>query len=543
MDLPDRIRGALNRAAVRQHHAQTGPPRTTREDLVSWVHDHLRGRKLVVVSNREPYSHVRDDSGVRVVRNAGGLTVALDAVARAVGGTWVAHGSGNADRANSDAMGRVPCPPDRPAYTLRRIWLSREDHELYYSGFSNGALWPLCHIAYVRPRFRTADWERYREVNQRFAEAVLEEVGDEPAVVFLQDYHLALVAKTLRERRPDLRIALFWHIPWPNPEVFRILPWQREILDGMLATDLVGFHIRAHARNFLGAVSSTFEARVSAEHMSVERSGRRTWVRDFPISVPADEIAVMSQTAESATAERDLRHRLGLDGVRVGLGVDRLDYTKGIPERLEALECLFEKHPEWIGKFMFIQIGVPSRIELREYRDVQKRTRKLSRRLNERFPRPGGPTVHLIEDNLDFRQLVPYYRIADVCAVTSLHDGMNLVAKEYLAATPDHEGALVLSPFTGAARELERAFLASPYDRDGMAETFHTALSETPESRRERMTALRETILRRNIYDWAIEVLDTSEALSLRRPATESVEAADGLSTTPATAPATGGEA
>ncbi len=528
MELPERIRGALNRAVVRSAQSRSGPPRTTRDDLVAWVHAHLHNRKFVVVSNREPYSHVRGENGdVHVMRNAGGLTVALDAVAQAVGGIWVAHGSGNADREASDECGRVACPPDRPAYTLRRLWLSREDHDLYYSGFSNSALWPLCHIVYVRPRFRGDEWERYKEVNRRFADAVLEEIGNEPALVFLQDYHLAMAARYLKEKRPDLQIIMFWHIPWPNQEVFRILPWQRELVDGLLANDLVGFHVRAHALNFLETVGSTFEARIDAERLAVERAGQRTWVRSFAISVPADEIGMLSQTNECAAAERGIRERLGIGDAKVGLGVDRLDYTKGIPERLDAIETLLERHPEWIGRLAFIEIGVPSRIELDAYRAVQRRVRTATKRINERFPGPGGKTIHLIEESVDFRDLIPYYRMADLCAVTSLHDGMNLVAKEYLAASPDLTGALVLSPFTGAARELERAFIVSPYDRQGMAEAFHAALCETPDQQRERMTALRETVLRHNIYDWAIEVLDTFEELNLRKPMAEAVESED----------------
>jgi trehalose 6-phosphate synthase len=454
----------------------------------------------------------------------------LDAVAQALGGVWVAHGSGSADRATVDSQDRVACPPDRPRYSLRRVWLSRDDHARYYSGFSNGALWPLCHIAYVRPRFRLDDWEAYREINRRFAEATLEEVGNEPALVFVQDYHLALVAGYLKERRPDLQVFMFWHIPWPNTEVFRILPWRREILEGMLANDMVGFHIRQHALNFLDSVATTLEARVDLEHLAVTRGGRRTWVRPFPIGVNADEISAMAESQEARAAEREIRDRLSLDDCRVGLGVDRLDYTKGIPERLEALERMFEKYPEWIGRFCFIQIGVPSRIELREYRSVLTRARALTERINRRFPRHGAgtaesaPTVHLIEANLDFRELVPYYRMADLCAVTSLHDGMNLVAKEYLAASPDQDGALVLSPFTGAARELERAWIASPYDREGLADACHAALVEAPAARRERMAALRETVLRRNIYDWTIEVLDTVVGLNLRTPAAEPSE-------------------
>ncbi|HEY6866692.1 MAG TPA: trehalose-6-phosphate synthase [Candidatus Eisenbacteria bacterium] len=533
MTFPDRVRSALGRAAIRTQQRSQGPPRTTRSDLAEWARAHLRERRLVVASNREPYSQVRDGDGTRWMRNAGGLTVALDAVMQALGGTWVAQGSGDVDRPGVERTIRIACPPDHPHYTLRRLWLSKKDHALYYSGFANSALWPLCHVVYVRPRFRLAEWERYREVNRRFAEAVLEEVGSGPALVFIQDYHLALAAQFIKERRPDLQVALFWHIPWPNPEVFRVLPWGKEILEGMLANDVVGFHIRRHALNFLDTVADTLEARVDPEHLAVERGGRRTWVRHFPIGVDAEEIGALAETRETRAAETAIRSRLGLGDCAIGLGVDRLDYTKGIPERLEAVERLFEKHPEWIGRLALIQIAVPSRIELPDYRRVGQLTRHWTERINARFPRPGGPTLHLIEDNLDFRDLVPYYRMADLCAVTSLHDGMNLVAKEYLAASPDLDGALVLSRFTGAARELERAWLASPYDREGLADAFHAALSEAPEARHERMGALRETVLRRNIFDWIREVLDTILGFDLRTPGAEPREAAAPSSSEP----------
>ena len=519
MEFQERVRDALGRAAERTRQRASGPRRTTQADLVEWARAHLSDRRIVVVSNREPYSHVHAEDGVRVVRNAGGVIVALDAVARALGGVWVAHGSGDADREVADAHGRVACPPDRPAYTLRRVWLDPVDHARYYSGLSNSALWPLCHIVYVRPSFRAEEWERYVDVNRRFAEAVLDEVGDEPAVVFIQDYHLALVAGFLRASGRDLRIAQFWHIPWPNPEVFRILPWRREVLEGLLANDLVGFHTRAHASNFLDSVAAELESRVDHGLAAIERAGHRTWVGDFPIGVDAEEIGALAGMPVSAAAERRLRFELALENSRMGLGVDRMDYTKGIPERLEALERLFERHPEWIGRFAHVQVCVPTRIELAEYRAVRDRTVDLARRINDRFPRTGGPTVHLIERNLDFFELVPLYRAADVCAVTSLHDGMNLVAKEYVAACTDLEGALLLSPFTGAARELERAYIASPFDCEAMAEAFHAALSEAAQPRRERMAALRETVLRRTVFDWAIHVLDSLVGTGLRAPA------------------------
>ncbi len=537
MDLADRARGALSRAALRSQLRGQGPPRTTRADLVQWARAHLPDRKLVVVSNREPYSHHRDGKGLRVVRNAGGLTVALDAVMQALGGVWVAHGSGDGDREAVDAFDRVPCPPEQPRYSLRRIWLSKDQHAHYYSGFANGALWPLCHVVYVRPRFRLDDWNSYVEVNRRFAEVVLEEVGDEPALVFLQDYHLALAAKYIKAVRPDLQIAMFWHIPWPNPEIFRVLPWKQELLEGMLANDVLGFHIQRHARNFLDSVAESLEARVDHERMAVDRDGRRTWVHPAAISVDADEIAVLAEAPESRWAESRIREELGLQDCLVGIGVDRLDYTKGIPERFEALDRLFEKYPQWQGRFAFVQIGVPSRIELSEYRNVQIHARRWAERLNARYPRAGGPTVHLIEGNLDFRELLPYYRMADLCTVTSLHDGMNLVAKEYLAASPDRRGALVLSPFTGAARELERAWIVSPYDREALADAYHGALSEDPESSQERMGALRETVLRRNVFDWTLELLDTIVGVHLRTPGRDAQAATGDPSSSTATGP------
>jgi trehalose-6-phosphate synthase len=536
MGIGARTRSALSRAAIRSQQRNQGPPRTTRHDLVAWASAHLAGRRLVVVSNREPYSHVRRNGGVQVVRNAGGVTVALDAVMQALGGVWVAHGSGDADRQVVDAHDRVACPPDRPRYALRRIWLSPGDHTHYYSGLANGALWPLCHVAYVRPRFRLSDWESYVAVNRRFAEAALAEIGDEPGLVFLQDYHLALAARFVKERRPDVQVATFWHIPWPSPEIFRVLPWKTEVLEGMLANDLVAFHIRRHATNFLDTVAETLEARVDRERLAVDRGGRRTWVQTSAMGVDAEEIATVAEAPETVRAEAEIRERLGLEGCRVGLGVDRLDYTKGVPERFEALDRMLEKYPQWRGQFAFIQIGVPSRIELREYRSVQIRARRWTEKINFRVHRGNRPTMYLIEANLDFRELVPYYRLADLCTVTSLHDGMNLVAKEYLAASPDLEGALVLSPFTGAARELERAWIASPYDREGLADTCHAALSADDAVRRERMAALRESILRRNIFDWMIEVLDAVVGTHLKTPIREPLAAETVVGSEPSSA-------
>jgi len=528
----DRLRRASRRAAERAIDRAATPPHTTRADLARWARENLGHLKVAVVSNREPYSHVHDDGGaIRWHRNAGGLTVALDAVAQAIGGVWVAHGSGDADRETVDSGDRTPCPPDSPSYVLRRIWLSEEDHVRYYAGFANGGLWPLCHIAYVRPRFELEDWKRYQDVNQRFAAATLEELGDSPGLVLLQDYHLATAARHLRQARPDLKIALFWHIPWPNPEVMRRLPWREEVLSGLLANDVIGFHTAAHAQNFLETVADSLEAKVDRVHMAVIRNGRRTLIRHAPIGVDPEDIGALADSGETRRAIEENRAAFDLGDARVGVGVDRLDYTKGIPERLDALERLYEKRPEWIGRFRFIQVAVPSRIELEEYRAVALRTREAVARINARFAPHGPPLVHLVEKNLDFRRLIPLYRMADLCAVTALHDGMNLVAKEYVAAHTDLDGALLLSPFTGASRELDRAWVVSPYDRERLADAYHAALSSPPEERQARMREMRFAIHRRTVFDWARKFLDYSLRASPVRGPLRSPRAARRMAT------------
>ena len=519
MATADRVRAALSHAARRAHARSATPPRTTREDLEAWARAHMPGQMLVILSNREPWSHVHTPDGPHPVRNAGGLTVALDAVMQALGGVWVAHGSGDADRDTVDASDHVACPPGRPRYRLRRLWFPEEEFTGYYSGFANSALWPLCHVAYVRPRFDRGDWEDYRAVNGRFAQAVLAETAGRQGLVFIQDYHLALAAADIRAARPDLQVAQFWHIPWPNPEAFRVLPWGREVLEGLLANDVIAFHIRRHALNFLDTVAETLEARVDRERMAIDRGGRRTWVRPFAISVDAEGLAALAESPETVHAAERLRAELGAGDCRIVLGVDRLDYTKGLPERFAAYDRFLAEHPDWRARTMFIQVGMPSRIELPEYRAVGDAVRGWANTLEQRYPRRHGPRVHLIERQLDFRDLVPLYRLADVCMVTSLHDGMNLVAKEYVAASPDLDGALLLSPFTGAARELEAAWIVSPYDVEAMASTIAAALDEPAGERRERMRRLRETVLRHNIFDWTNEVLDAVVGLGLRTPA------------------------
>ena len=514
-DVGARVRAALTRMANRQALGSEISEQTTSEDLARAARSYLGDAPMVIASNREPYQHVQTPSGIEIVRSAGGLASALDSVARATGATWVAQGAADADRLAADPMGRVRVPPGDERYTLQRLWLEPELRAVEYRRFCNGCLWPLCHIVYVRPQFVASRWRAYQEVNEQFADAILASLGPAPGLVLLQDYHLGLCASALRARRPDLSIVMFWHIPWPNREVYRTFPWRRELLEGLLACDLVGFHIQYHAMNFMDTVAQELEAHLDHERFAIRRRGRKTFVRTYPISPDAAEISLAASEPWAARAVEELRASLGLEDRTVILGVDRLDYTKGIPERLSAYEHLLETRPELMHKVSFIQIGVPSRVDLPEYQALSDQVEATAARLNDRYGKPGRPVIHLIMRNLGFRDLIPYYVLADVAVVSALHDGMNLVAKEYVAAKVNLDGALVLSPFTGAARELDQAIQASPYDTEALAGAMARALTLSPDERARRMKAMREVVAGQNIYDWAIKILRDTRRLHL----------------------------
>jgi trehalose 6-phosphate synthase len=474
----------------------------TKERLEEVARTRLGGAKLIIVANREPYIHRYEGGEIRCMRPASGLTTALDPVMRACGGVWVAHASGDADAEVVDKRGRVAVPPDDPQYSLRRVWLSKEEEEGYYYGFANSTVWPLCHQAFCRPEFRRDHWELYKEVNQKFADAVLDEVRGEAALVFVQDYHYALLPRMLKRARPDLVIAHFWHIPWPSHELFRICPWGDELLDGLLANDLLSFHIQYHCNNFLETVDRGLEARVDTERFAVTRQGHTTQVRPYPISVDPE-------SAEQFLADywhRDallLRRRLRLGDRPLLVGVDRVDYTKGIPERLHAVDRLLTLHPEWRGRFHFVQIGAPSREHLPAYRALGEEVESLAEEINWHHRDGAWDPIVFLHEHCGPEVVYLLYRMAAGCVVSSLHDGMNLVAKEFIAARSDEQGALILSHFTGAARELSDAVLVNPYDTDAVAQAMHTALTMSPEEQRRRMVRMRRQVADNNIYRWA----------------------------------------
>ncbi|MEK7865679.1 MAG: trehalose-6-phosphate synthase [Planctomycetota bacterium] len=485
----------------------------TREALHETAAGLLAGRKFIVLANREPYMHLRDGDDVRWIEPASGVTSALDPVLRACGGTWVGHGSGEADRDVVDEHDRLGVPPDDPAYTLRRVWLTREEEEGYYFGFANEALWPLCHLAYHRPTFRASDWEAYVAVNRKFAEAVLAEAAGEPAFVFVQDYHFALVPRMLKEARPDLVVAQFWHIPWPNPEAYRICPWRKDLLLGLLGNDLLGFHTQYHCNNFLETVDRELEARIDREGFAVVLGGQPTRVRPFPISIDFGEYDLAPEDPPFRAATEHWRRRIGLRNVHIGLGVDRLDYTKGIPERLAAVERLFETRPEWIERFTFIQVGVPSRTHIAAFRRLLDDVEAQVERINWRFQTRRWRPILLLTEHHGRGSLVAAYRLADLCIVSSLHDGMNLVAKEFVASRTDGRGVLVLSPFAGAARDLTEAVIVNPFAVDEFAEGLRVALEMPGEEQEQRMSALRGRVRERNVFTWVAEILEEAEDL------------------------------
>jgi trehalose 6-phosphate synthase len=500
--------------------------RTRDESQTSWGPDALRrilrqdlkGDEVLIVSNREPYIHTRrKDNVIEIQRPASGLVTALEPIVRATSGTWIAHGAGNADRDTVDKHDHVMVPPEHPAYRIRRVWLSKEEEQGYYFGFANEGLWPLCHIAHTRPIFRTQDWEHYRNVNQRFADIVADEARTEDPIILVQDYHFALLPRMVRERLPRATIITFWHIPWPNPEAFGILPWREEVLEGMLGSSILGFHTQFHCNNFFDTVDRFMEARVDRETFTISYGGDPTEVRRYPISIEWPPAALQLQ-APVPEGRKRVRERLGLaPDVKLGVGVDRLDYTKGILERFAAIERLLELEPRWVGQFAFLQVAAPSRSSIDEYQNLDARVRSLAARINERFGRPGYEPIILKVEHHDAAQVYELYRAAELCYVSSLHDGMNLVAKEFVAARDDEQGVLILSQFTGAARELSESLIVNPYDIEQSAAAMHLALTMSADEQRARMRSMRNLVQEFNVFRWAGRMLLDAARMRHRR--------------------------
>jgi trehalose 6-phosphate synthase len=500
-------------ASEREREARSGP--WNPERLRSTLKQHLHGERIVVLANREPYVHELENGGVRVLHPASGLVTALEPVMRACSGVWVAHGSGTADRQTADASGHVRVPPGEESYSVRRVWLSDEEEAGYYYGFSNEGLWPLCHVAHARPAFRAEDWAHYVTVNRRFADAVCEEVDSDDPIVLVQDYHFALAPKMIRERLPKATILSFWHIPWPNAERLGICPWGEDLITGLLGSSIVGFQTQQHCNNFIDSVDAYVESRIDREANAVVQRRRRTLVRPYPISIEwpvhwLDRVPPASECRES------VRRELGLSaGMLLGVGVDRLDYTKGIEERLLAVDALLTHHPEFRGRFAFVQLAAPSRTKISRYRELNERVESLAADINQKWAEGEYRPIVLRRAHHEPAAVFRYFRAADVCYVSSLHDGMNLVAKEFVAAREDELGVLVLSQFTGAARDLTEALVVNPYDLQEASHALAVALTMPPVEQRERMRSMRRMVSEFNVYRWAGRML--IDAAELRR--------------------------
>lgn len=502
------LRTLLRSLEAERRFADNATVHWSPDTLRGLLHKELTGDQVLVVSNREPYIHTRSEGGtIRVQRPASGLVTAVEPVMKACSGTWIAHGSGNADQQVVDENSRVGVPPDKPSYTLRRVWITKEEEDGYYYGFANEGLWPLCHIAHVRPVFRLKDWQQYVAVNQRFADAVVKEAKGEDPVVLVQDYHLALVPTFIHKALPKATVITFWHIPWPNPESFGICPWREELLQGMLGSTILGFHTPLHCKNFIETVDRYLEARIEHESSTISHNNKLTMVENYPISIqwPSPWQDLLPGVSDCSAS---VRSELGLSpDILLGIGVDRLDYTKGILERFWAVERMLELHPELAGQFTFIQIAAPTRTALDDYQNFDARVRSLALRINKRLGTAEWQPVILRIGHHEPAEINRFYRAAEVCMVTSLHDGMNLVAKEYVSARDDERGALVLSQFAGAAHELHEALLVNPYNIEQTAEALYEAITMPVYEQQERMRSMRTLVRDFNVFRWAGRML------------------------------------
>jgi trehalose-6-phosphate synthase len=512
---------ALNLRIARKVVSDEASARIQKDDI--WTETKLRDliqaklgeNALFVVSNREPYMHVLDETtnSSRCIRPAGGVVTAIDPILRACGGTWIAHGSGNLDKEFVNSKNKLGVPPDDNRYILKRVWLTKDEEQGYYYGFSNEGLWPLCHITYVRPIFRESDWQMYQKVNQKFADAVIEELPAKNPFVFIQDYHFTLLAKMIKEKRPDATIALFWHIPWPNPENFAVCPYYHQVMEGMLACDLIGFHLQFHCNNFLDTANRLLESRIDTEKFTVVRAGKETFVRAFPISING-HMNVNDEMDDGEKINR-IRQEFNLNDRIVGVGVERIDYTKGIKERVLAIDRFLEKYPEYRHKFVFIQIAAPSRTHIKSYHDLMAEIDELIEKKNWKYSEAGWRPIIYLNRHFSPEEIRPYYKLADLCIVSSLHDGMNLVAKEYVASKKDSSGVLILSRFTGAVRELSSAVQINPYAIEEFADAIKEAIEMSPDEKKKRMENMRNVIKENNVYRWAGNII--TELTSLKK--------------------------
>ncbi|MFY9287939.1 MAG: trehalose-6-phosphate synthase [Alphaproteobacteria bacterium] len=492
-------------------------PQWSAKTLFEFVKNYLPSEQLITVSYRQPYAHSKTAQGITWSVPASGLVTAIEPIMTACSGTWIAVATSEADRQVADDEGAIMVPPDNPSYRLKRLWLSDNEEAGFYAGFANEGIWPLCNMAYVKPRFRASDWEMYQAVNRKFADAICAEAKSKAPIIFIQDYHFGLLPKLIRQKLPDALIIVFWHIPWPNSETFGILPWRAEFLDGMLGADIIGFHTQFICNNFLDCVDTHIEALIDREHNTIRRGDDFCMIRPYPISIAWPDFSALS-VPDISSCRKQLISRLNIDpSMKIILGIERLDYIKGIPERLRAFSLFLERNPEWFGKVCFVQVASPSRSIIPAYGDIDKEVDDIAAEINLKFGGEQWKPVHIFKQNFDHTDVYKFYRAADVCIVSSLHDGMNLVAKEFISARDDERGVLVLSQFAGSSRELVDALIVNPYNEEGLSQSFLRALTMSPEEQAARIKSMREQVKLRNVFAWAAEILRDASSLHRRR--------------------------
>jgi len=477
-----------------------------KKKVVEVIKKNFPGYKLITASNRQPYIHHLKKGKVAATRGPGGVITALDPVMRRLGGTWVCSGAGEADKLVAK-NGKVEVPPQNPSYTLKYIWLTKSENIGYYYGFSNQALWPLSHLVFMKPVFRNQDWEIYKKVNKKYAKSISRQIKGKKAVVFIHDYHLALVSKYLKKTDPQVKTIMFWHIPWPTYDIFRILPQRKEILKSMLSHDLIGFHIGYFGTNFLDAVSAEIEAQINREKNTVRYQKHISKIGGYPISIDFDGINESSKSKEVQNMSKELEEEFNLKEYKIIIGLDRIDYTKGIIERIKAIGCLLDRQPQLKGKIKFIQMGEVSRIHLPQYKKLNERVNNLVEEVNFKYSKGHWRPITFVRRHLDFKEVLSFYQIADLCIVSSLHDGMNLVAKEFVSSKFDLTGALILSRFTGACRQLEGALLVNPYHTENFSKRIFQALTMKETEKKKRMKKLRESIYQDDIWNWIGKII------------------------------------
>jgi len=480
--------------------------------LKTSIVENFSGKNLIVVTNREPYIHKKTGLSIRVKKQTGGLTSALDDVLKVTGGTWVAWGSDGEDRDVVDNKNRVHVPPENPSYILRRVWLSPFEIDNYYNGYSNQVLWPLCHITLDRVYFRKRFWDGYKKANRAFANAILEE-ADNDSIVWVHHYHLCLVPRILRDESPELTISHFWHITWPNWSVLRVCPQAKEILEGLLGNDMIGFQIPLFVKNFKDCIRECLDADIDYQRPAVTYKGHTTVLKAYPISIDYDKFNDMASSDRTVKFMKSLKEKYRLQQGYIGIGVDRLEYTKALIKRLQAIDLFFDRYERFRRKFTFIQIAVPTRMR-EPYISYKKAVEELVSKINKKYSIGDWKPIIYINTKVEHKDLVAYYRMADVAIISSVYDGMNLVAKEYIASKTDEKGVLILSQFAGASEELEGSILVNPYDIEEFSECIYRSLKMPDKEKVSRMASLRRQVSENNIHKWIMDILIEMSAIA-----------------------------